>query len=114
MSDFFRSEFVQEGLKDIQALQVELQKGFMRFSFLNEEEQENQLTLLERLLEKQYLMYLRMKLSDDMKAQEIVEDMRRSLCLLGMPPSSSVEDVFNQMKDTLKKLREPLDTPDDT
>jgi len=40
--------------------------------------------------------------------------MRRSLCLLGMPPSSSVEDVFNQMKDTLKKLREPLDTPDDT
>ena len=114
MSDFFKSEFVQEGLKDIQALQVELQKGFMRFSFLNEEEQEEQLTLLEKLLEKQYLMYLRMKLSDDPKAQEIVEDMRRSLCLLGMPPSASVEDVFSQMKDTLKKLREPLDTPDDT
>lgn len=66
MSDFFRSEFVQEGLKDIQVASRTAER-FMRFSFLNEEEQENQLTLLERLLEKQYLMYLRMKLSDDMK-----------------------------------------------
>ena len=114
MSDFFESEFVREGLRDIQELQKELQKGFMRFSFLTEDEQEEQLGLLEALLEKQYLMYLRMKLSDDPKAQEIVEDMRRSLCLLGLPETATVEEVFSQMKQTLQNLKEPLDTPDDT
>jgi hypothetical protein len=114
MSDFFRSEFVQEGLKDIQGLQMELQKGFMRFTFLTDDEKEEQLQLLEQLLEKQYLMYLRMKLSDDPKAQSIVEDMRSSLCLLGMPPSASVEQVFSDMRETLKNLKTTLDTPDDT
>lgn len=114
MSDFFRSEFVQEGLKDIQSLQVELQKGFMRFSFLNEDEKDEQLKLLEQLLEKQYLMYLRMKLSDDPKAQSIVEDMQRSLCLLGMPNTTSVEQVFADMRETLKNLKTTLDTPEDT
>lgn len=114
MSDFFDSKFVREGLDDIQELQKELQKGFMRFTFLTEDEQEEQLALLDALLEKQYLMYLRMKLSDDPKAQEIVENMQRSLCLLGLPANSSVEEVFSQMRETLQKLKEPLDTPDDT
>jgi len=114
MSDFFNSEFVKEGLQDIQELQKELQKGFMRFSFLTEDEQEEQLALLEALLEKQQLMYLRMKLSDDPKCQEIVEDMRRSLCLLGLPDSSTVEEVFSEMRQTLQNLKEPLDTPEDT
>jgi len=115
MSDFFKSEFVREGLEEIQGLQVELQKGFMRFSFLTEEQQKEQLVLLEELLEKQQLMYLRMKLSDDPKAQEIVEDMKQSLCLLGLPPSASVEQVFSDMRQTLQKLKEEqLDTPDDT
>ena len=106
MSEFFESDFVRKGMQDIEDLQVDLQRGFTRFPSLDEEEQQKQLELLETLLEKQQLMYTRMKLSDDPKAHQIVEDMRDSLSLLGMPPGSSVEQVFMNMKETLRKVRD--------
>ena len=57
MSEFFESDFVRKGMQDIEDLQVDLQRGFMRFPSLDEEEQQKQLELLETLLEKQQLMY---------------------------------------------------------
>lgn len=115
MSEFFKSDFVRKGMQDIEDLQVDLQRGFMRFPSLNEEEQQEQLELLETLLEKQQLMYTRMKLSDDPKAHQIVEDMKNSLTLLGMPPGASVEQVFTNMKETLRKVRDgELDASEDT
>ena len=43
MSEFFESDFVRKGMQDIEDLQVDLQRGFMRFPSLDEEEQQKQL-----------------------------------------------------------------------
>ena len=44
MSEFFESDFVRKGMQDIEDLQVDLQRGFMRFPSLDEEEQQKQLS----------------------------------------------------------------------
>ena len=46
MSEFFESDFVRKGMQDIEDLQVDLQRGFMRFPSLDEEEQQKQLEKL--------------------------------------------------------------------
>ena len=76
MSKFFDSEQVQDTLNDIEELQTIIQKGMMENNFVEFWQEEERLEDLEELFEKQQLMYVRMKLSDDPEAKAIVDKMR--------------------------------------
>ena len=110
MSKFFDSEQVQDTLHDIEELQTVIQKGMMGNNFVEFWQEEERLEDLEELFEKQQLMYVRMKLSDDPEAKSIVEKMRMSLKDMGMPQGMTVEQLFDQMKITITNLRRALDT----
>jgi hypothetical protein len=109
MSKFFDSEQVQDTLNDIEELQTIIQKGMMENNFVEFWQEEERLEDLEELFEKQQLMYVRMKLSDDPEAKAIVEKMRMSLKDMGMPQGMTVEQMFEQMKLTISNLRRALD-----
>ena len=79
MSEFFDSDVVQDSLEEIQELQNSIQDAMMKYNFLNFWQQKEKLEELEELLEKQQLMYVRMKLSDDPNAKDIVKKMQMSL-----------------------------------
>tara|TARA_B100000131_G_scaffold306042_1_gene332662 strand:- start:65 stop:403 length:339 start_codon:yes stop_codon:yes gene_type:complete len=109
MSNFFSSEQVQEGLDEIAELQYEIQKDLAETGLIEAWQKEEQIERMQKLFEKQQLMYVRMKLSDDPKAKSIVKEMKKSLTTLGMPPSMTVEQMFSQMKITLDNLLRALD-----
>lgn len=110
MSEFFDSDVVQDSLEEIQELQISIQDAMMKYNFLNFWQQKEKLEELEELLEKQQLMYVRMKLSDDPNAKDIVKKMQMSLKDMGMPKSMTVEQMFEQMKLTISNLRRALDS----
>ncbi len=110
MSKFFDSEQVQDTLQDIEELQRTIQQGMMSYNFMEFWQEEERLEDLEELFEKQQLMYVRMKLSDDPEAKEIVKKMQMSLIDLGMPKGTTVEQMFEQMKVTITNLRRALDS----
>ncbi len=113
--DFFESEIVRDSLADIKELQDLITDGMLETAFAaglgynDEEEERQQLDLIEELLEKQQLMYVRCKLSKDEDAMLIAENMRESLRMMGMTRNTTVEQMFENMKATIRKLKETLD-----
>ena len=113
--DFFDSEMVRESLEDIKNLQDIITDGILESAFSaglgyeDEDEEREQLDLVEELLEKQQLMYVRCKLSGDEDALMVAENMRESLRTMGMTRGTTVEQMFENMKGTIRKLKETLD-----
>ena len=113
MSAFFDSEMVKESLDDIKELQDLVQTSIIDTAFAPitgyQEDELEQLDLIEELLEKQKLMYFRCKLSKDEDAMLVAENMRESLRQMGMPRGATVEQMFDNLKGSIRKLRETLD-----
>ena len=113
MSDFFDSEIVKESLDDIKELQDLVTSNLIDTALAPitgyEDDELEQLNLIEELLEKQKLMYFRCKLSEDEDALLVAENMRDSLRQMGMPRGATVEEMFDKLKGSIRKLRETLD-----
>ena len=112
-SEFFDSEMVQESLEDIKELQDLITNGIIEAAFSSvtgfEEDEMEQLDLIEELLEKQKLMYFRCKLSKDEDAMLVAENMREALRQMGMPRGATVEQMFDNLKKSIRNLRNTLD-----
>ena len=108
MSKFFDSEQVRESLDEIGELQEIIQNALLT-EFVDFWQKEEQIENLEELFERQKLMYVRLKLSDDPEAKQIVEKMKMSCKDLGMPKGTTVEQLFDQMQVTMSNLRRALD-----
>jgi hypothetical protein len=108
MSKFFDSEQVRESLDEITELQNIIQNSLLT-DFVDFWQKEEQIENLEELFERQKLMYIRLKLSDDPEAKKMVEKMQMSCKDLGMPKGTTVEQLFDQMQTTMANLRRALD-----
>ena len=112
-SEFFDSEMVQESLEEIKELQDLITQGILDTAFSPmtgyEEDESEQLDLIEELLEKQKLMYFRCKISDYEDALLVAENMRESLRQMGMPRGATVEQMFDNLKKSIRNLRNTLD-----
>ena len=108
MSKFFDSEQVRESLDEITELQNIIQNSLLT-DFVDFWQKEEQIENLEELFERQKLMYIRLKLSDDPEAKKMVEKMQMSCKDLGMPKGTTVEQLFDQMQTRLANLRRALD-----
>ena len=51
------------------------------------------------LLEKQKVMYTRLSLSDDPKAVEMKENLRKSVAMMGFPPETDMTMLFKYESD---------------
>ena len=113
--EFFESDMVKESLEDIKNLQDIITDSILETAFsaglgYNDEEEElEQLDLVEELLEKQQLMYVRFKLSGDEDALMVADNMRESLRKMGMTRGTTVEQMFENMMGTIRKLKQTLD-----
>ena len=109
MSDFFDSDIIQEELKEINDLQEEIYGTFLTFSIMSRSEQLENVDKLTRLLEKQRVMYTRLSLSDDPTAVEMKENLRKSVALMGFPPETDMQVLFDSMNATIKSLKQYID-----
>ena len=112
-SEFFDSEMVQASLEEIKELQDLITNSIIDTAFSSvtgyEEDELEQLDLIEELLVKQKLMYFRCKLSKDEDAMLVAENMRESLRQMGMPRGATVEQMFDNLMGSIRKLKETLD-----
>ena len=74
---FFDSEVVRAEMAEISELQEEIYGNVFKFPTMKREDQKYHVEILEKLLEKQRVMYARLSLSDDpdaLKMKEISTD----------------------------------------
>jgi hypothetical protein len=76
---------------------------------MTKEDQLYHVDILNRLLEKQQILYARVSLSDDPEAQQMKEHILESASMMGIPNSVDMSQVFNQMSQMVETLKAQID-----
>ena len=102
---FFQSEVVQKELTQMQDLYMEINKmGLM----LNLSQKREQLDKMMRLIELQQTMYMRVTLSEDPDAKQLVEQVKNAAKMLGMPPDEVGPAFYDKLKENVHKMIKEL------
>lgn len=109
MSNFFDSDIIQEELKEINKLQEEIYGSILTFGMMDRDTKLEHIEKLQILLEKQRIMYTRLSLSNDPEAIEMKENLRKSVSLMGFPPDTDLQTLFNSMTKTIESLKQYVD-----
>jgi len=109
MSEFFKSDIIQDELTEINNLQEEIYGSIFTFGTMSSETKLEHVEKLQTLLEKQRIMYTRLSLSDDPEAVEMKENLRKSVALMGFPPDTDMQVLFDSMNETIESLKNYLD-----
>ena len=109
MSNFFDSDIIQDELKEINQLQEQIYGSILTFGMMSRETKLEHIEKLQVLLEKQRVMYTRLSLSDDPKAVQMKENLRKSVALMGFPPETDMSILFGSMTKTIQSLKDYID-----
>ena len=109
MSEFFKSDIIQEELGQINRMQEKIYGSLLSFSSMTREDKLEHIDMLTDLLEKQRVMYTRLSLSDDPQAVEMKENLRKSVSMMGFPPETDMLTLFDSMSSTIKSLKDYID-----
>ena len=107
---FFDSEIVRAEMAEISELQEEVYGEIMKFQFMNNEDKAYHIGVLEKLLNKQQVLYARLSLSDDPEAKRMKQEIARSAILMGLPSNVDMSVLFKQMSQMVDLMRKQLDT----
>ncbi len=106
---FFDSEIVRAEMVEIDMLWGDITKNLWNIVSMNREEQKFYVSLLEKYLNKQKILYTRVRLSDDPQAQEWKDNLRNQATEMGLPEDMDINIIFNSMEETVKEMKEFLD-----
>lgn len=106
---FFESEVVRAELAEISELQEQIYTNVFKFPSMSKEEKLEHVDVLERLLDKQKVLYTRLSLSDDPDAKEMKQRISESATLMGLPEDVDMNIFFRDMTETVKIMRERID-----
>jgi hypothetical protein len=106
---FFDSEMVRAEMTEIAELQEEVYGSVFKFPSMTKEDKLKHVEIMERLLNKQKVLYTRMSLSDDPEAVEMKERIMHSAVMMGMPPGTDMNIILNNMSKMLEIMKEQID-----
>ena len=106
---FFDSEFVRAEMVEISELQEEIYNNVFKFPSMDKDEKVKHVEVLERLLEIQKTLYMRLSLSDDPDAIEMKKRICESATLMGMPENVDMSVIFNNMSALLETMKQQID-----
>jgi hypothetical protein len=109
MSEFFQSEVVRAELAEISELQEEVYGNVFKFPTMKPENQRYHVDILERLIEKQKVLYTRLSLSDDPEAQKMKKQITESATMFGLPANVDMNLLFNDMAQAIGAMRDHID-----
>jgi hypothetical protein len=90
-------------------MQEKIYGSLLSFSQMTRDDKLEHIEILTDLLEKQRVMYTRLSLSDDPQAVEMKENLRKSVAMMGFPPETDMQVLFNSMYATIKSLKDYVD-----
>jgi len=111
---FFDSDIVRAEMTEISILQDDIYRNMFSFPTMDNTERMFHISLLEKLLNKQKVLYTRLSLSDDPDAVEMKEKIIRSATMMGMPPNIDMNVIFNNMSRLIETMKEQLDNSENT
>ena len=103
---FFQSDVVRAELAEIQELQEEVYGALFKFPTMPKEDKQCHVECLERLIEKQKILFTRLSLSDDPQAKVMKENILKGAKDMGLPTNVDMNLVFDdihKMVDVMKK-----------
>ena len=106
---FFQSPVVRAEMAEISELQEEVYSNVFKFPSMTKEDQLYHVEILNRLIEKQQILYARLSLSDDPDAKQMKEHIMESASMMGIPNSVDMTQVFNQMSKMVQTLKTQID-----
>ena len=106
---FFQSDVVRAELAQIQELQEEVYGALFKFPSLSKEDKQYHVECLERLIEKQKILYTRLSLSDDPMAKQMKENIMRGAADMGLPQNVDMNVLFNQMGQAVGMMKQQID-----
>lgn len=107
---FFDSEVVRAEMTEIQELQEDVYRNVFAFSTMDREKKLEHVEMLERLLDKQKILYARLSLSDDPEAREMKERILDSAKQMGLPPDVDMNVIFKNMSQMLDIMKGQIDS----
>ena len=106
---FFDSEVVRAEMTEIQELQEDVYRNVFTFSTMDKEKKLEHVEMLERLLDKQKILYARLSLSDDPEAVEMKERILDSAKSMGLPPNVDMNVIFSNMSKMIDIMKDQID-----
>ena len=106
---FFNSEMVRAELAEISELQEDIYGNVFEFYRMDKDQKIKHVNLLQKLLEKQRVLYTRMSLSDDPEAKEMKERIVDSAKMMGLQEGMDISYMFGNMEKLLETMKEEID-----
>ena len=106
---FFQSPVVRAEMAEISELQEEVYSNIFKFPSMTKEDQLYHVEILNRLIEKQKILYARLSLSDDPDAQKMKENIIESASMMGIPNGADMGKAFDQMSKMVETLKTQID-----
>ena len=106
---FFQSDVVRAEIAEIQELQEEVYGALFKFPTMPKEDKQYHIDCLERLIEKQKILYTRLSLSDDPMAKQMKENILRGASDLGLPTNVDMNLVFDDIHKMVDVMKQAID-----
>ena len=106
---FFQSDVVRAELAEIQELQEEVYGALFKFPTMPKEDKQYHVECLERLIEKQKILYTRLSLSDDPMAKQMKENIMKGAADMGLPQNVDMNLVFDDIYKMVDVMKKALD-----
>ena len=107
---FFDSEVVCAEMTEISELQEDVYRNVFKFPTMSKEEKLFHVGLLEKLIEKQKILYARLSLSDDPEAKRMKQNIIDSAQMMGLSSDVDMNVVFSNMEKMLHVMRSQVDS----
>ena len=106
---FFQSDVVRAEMAEISELQEDVYNNVFKFPSMSSADKKYHIDILERLLEKQRVMYTRLSLSDDPDAKQMKVQITQSAAMMGLPKGADINNVFNDMSKAVSLMKDQID-----
>ena len=106
---FFDSEVVRAEMAEIAELQEEVYENVFKFPRMSKEDQKYHVSILERLLDKQRVLYTRLSLSDDPEAQKMKKEVEEGARKMGLPSNVDLNILFANMNNMVEMMKNQID-----
>ena len=106
---FFESDVVRAEMTVISELQDDVYRNVFNFPKMNRQEQLFHVGLLEKLIDKQKVLYTRLSLSDDPEAKKMKQNIIDSATMMGLPSGADMNMIFNNMSRMLDVMKQQID-----
>lgn len=106
---FFDSDVVRSEMTEISELQEEVYANVFKFPLMERQDKIKHVELLQKLLDKQKILYTRLSLSDDPEAKKMKKRISESAAMMGLPVDVDMNVIFNNMTKLTESMKERID-----